>query len=68
MIECNKISPSDMTSEARQAEIADLIAQGLARLRRGGGSPAGGTAEGAAGLGFLPDQSVHANPTLDEEV
>lgn len=68
MIESNKISPSDMTPEARRAEIADLIAQGLARLRRGGGPPTGETGESAADLGFLPDQSVHANPTLDEEV
>lgn len=65
MIESNKISPSDMTPEARRAEVADLIAQGLVRVRRGTIPP---SAEGNAGLGFLPDQRVHSNPALDEEV
>ena len=67
MIESNRISPSDMTPEARRTEVADLIAQGLIRLRRGGG-PAAEVAESNTGLGFMPDQRVHANPTLDEEV
>ena len=65
MIESNKISPSDMIPEARRGEIADLLAQGLVRLRRGTIPPC---TEGNAGLGFVPDQRVHANPTLKEEV
>ncbi len=67
MIESNKISPSDMTPEARRREVADLIAQGLVRLRRGDGPVADG-AQSIAGLGFVPDQRVHANHTLNEEV
>lgn len=68
MIEHNKISPSDMTPEARRREVADLIAQGLVRLRRGDSPTGGEISESVLGLGFVPDQRVHANPTLNEEV
>lgn len=68
MIEHNKISPRDMTPEARRREVADLIAQGLVRLRQGGGPASGEVSESVPGLGFVPDQRVHANRTLNEEV
>jgi hypothetical protein len=61
MIESNKISPSDMTPEARRREVADLIAQGFVRLRQGAGPVADG-AEALPDLASCPTSAFMQTP------
>ncbi|MCK4125874.1 hypothetical protein HFK83_26555 [Ralstonia pseudosolanacearum] len=50
-------SPSTMPASERAAEIASIVASTIVRTLT---APA--SAESPAGLGFVPDQRVHATP------
>ncbi len=54
-----QVPPERMTPEQRRAEIAGLLAAGLARLREANA----GTGKGELGLGFGGDESVHVTPS-----
>ncbi len=54
-----QVPPERMSPEQRQAEIAGLLAAGLARLREANA----GTGKGELGLGFGGDESVHVTPS-----
>ena len=53
-------SPSEMTAAARAAEITAILAAAIVRTVR-----ADSPKESSVGLGFLPDQRVHATPYQD---
>jgi len=60
MREIKHHDPARMTPEQRRAEVAQLLARGLIRLREHNAiaRPEAGT----VALGFSGDQRVHANP------
>ncbi len=63
MHQINHLHPERMTPEQRRHEIASLLANGLARLRRSGiAQSANMAAESEFELGFSGNQRVHSDP------
>jgi hypothetical protein len=60
MREIKHHDPARMTPEQRRAQVAQLLAAGLIRLREHNAIAA--PESGAVALGFYGDQRVHANP------
>ncbi|MCK6431726.1 MAG: hypothetical protein L6Q68_01650 [Aquabacterium sp.] len=56
-------SPSEMTPGARAAEITAIVAAAIVRTL-----VTGKPKESPVGLGFLPDQRVHATPYQDQRL
>jgi hypothetical protein len=57
----NALNPNQLTSTERLAEIADILAAGLMRLRARKSSPLSRD-EGESSLDFSADQPGHARP------
>ena len=59
----NLYDPARMTPAQRRTEAAELLAQGLHRLRGGGAHTAAVGAHSLVGLGFGQGQRVHVDST-----
>jgi len=62
----NALAPDLMTAEDRLAEVAQILAAGLMRLRRRGPISAAGS--GDFRLDFSPERSVHATAPKRRQV
>ena len=63
MHQINHLHPERMTPEQRRHEIASLLVNGLARLRRSGiAQSANMAAESEFELGFFGHQRLHSHP------
>jgi hypothetical protein len=65
MAPMNALNPNQLTSTERLAEIAQILATGLIRLRARKSSPLSRD-DGESSLDFSPDQRGHAHPREHE--